>query len=73
MENFLKFTGGLILVLGLLFIVGALFAWPIVWIWNWMMPELFDLPLIGFWHAFWGSILFRLIFGTAAQMKSTSG
>lgn len=48
-----------ILLTGLL--VGTLFAFPIMWVWNYMMPDIFGLPEITFWQAFWGSFMVRLV------------
>lgn len=41
----------------------VLFGYVVVWLWNWLMPAIFNLPAIGFWQA-WGllvlsSILFK--------------
>lgn len=39
----------------------ALVVWPL---WNWLMPELFGLPTVGYWQSFGlcllSSILFRM-------------
>jgi hypothetical protein len=42
-------------------IVGTLFAFPIMWMWDYVMPELFGLTEITFWQAFWGTVMVRLI------------
>ena len=33
--------------------LSVIFAFPVMLLWNWMMPEIFHLPRIGFWQA-WG-------------------
>ena len=40
------------LVLGVALIVGMalLFALPVMWLWNWLMPEIFGLVEITFWQ-----------------------
>ena len=53
---------GAVAVAGVLLLVGALYAFPVMWIWNYMMPELFALPVISFWQAFWGTFLCGLLF-----------
>jgi len=37
-------------VVGLI-IVGLLLGFPIMWLWNWLMPTIFELPTIDFWQA----------------------
>lgn len=51
--------GGALLV-GLL---GLLFGYVVMWLWNWLMPELFGLGEIAFWQAVGLVILTRLLFG----------
>jgi hypothetical protein len=53
---------------GILGLIGAtalalLFGYVVVWLWNWLMPELFGLKLITFWQAVGLIILARIIFG----------
>lgn len=50
-------VGGIIVGAGLAF----LFGWVVMLLWNWLMPALFKLPLIGFWQA-WGLVLLSAIF-----------
>lgn len=54
--------------LAILGVVGAtlfalFFGYVVMLLWNWLMPALFGLPLIDFWHAVGVIILARLIFG----------
>lgn len=63
MEAFLKIIFMVLGSLILIFFVAALFAFPVMWIWNYLMPELFGLPSIVFWQAFWMPVLAQLIFG----------
>lgn len=43
--------------------LAILFGFIITWLWNWLMPELFDLPTITFWQAIGLFILAKIIFG----------
>ena len=55
----MKIVGaGLVLVPALF----ALFAAVTMWLWNWLMPELFKLPEIGFWQAVGILVLSRILF-----------
>jgi len=57
-----------IIGLAILGLIGAialafLFGYVVVWLWNWLMPELFGLKIITFWQAVGLIILARIIFG----------
>ena len=51
--------GGIITAVFLAFI----FGYFVMLLWNWLMPMLFGLPEITYWHAFGIIILARLLFG----------
>jgi len=42
--------------LALAFLFAFLFGWGVMYLWNWLMPEIFGLPRIGYWQA-WGLVL----------------
>lgn len=73
-----KSLGGLgaVIVLALLLVLAAGFFWlsgmVIVWLWNWLMPEIFRLPKITFWQA-WGLVVLSFIFfGRFRTSRSSS-
>mgnify|MGYP003705311139 FL=1 len=49
--------------IGALILVVLVFTLPTYFLWNWLMPDLFNLPYINFWQAlginFLSSILFK--------------
>ena len=51
--------GGIFLAVFLAFI----FGYFVMLLWNWVMPQIFGLPVIDYWLAFGIIILARLIFG----------
>ncbi len=51
--------GGVIIAVFLAFI----FGYFVMLLWNWLMPLIFGLPEITYWHAFGIIILARLLFG----------
>lgn len=64
-----------IIGLAILGIIGAvaialLFGYVVVWLWNWLMPELFGLATITFWQAVVLIILARIIFGGFKHLHS---
>ena len=42
---------------------GALVAYVVMMLWNWLMPSLFGLSIIGFWQALGILVLAKLFFG----------
>lgn len=40
----------------------ALFGAVTMWLWNWLMPEIFKLPTIGFWQAVGILVLSQILF-----------
>jgi len=44
-------------------VIGFVFGFAVMWLWNWLMPDLFGLRPIGFWQAFGLLVLARLLFG----------
>ncbi len=52
-------------IFGILAIGGLaiLFGFVVMWLWNWLMPDLFGLPTLTFWKAVGVIILSKLLFG----------
>jgi hypothetical protein len=54
---------GFLIVLGVIILAVLFLGFPLMLLWNWLMPYLFNLPTIGFWQAvglnFMATILFR--------------
>jgi hypothetical protein len=44
-------------------VIGFVFGFAVMWLWNWLMPDLFGLRPIGFWQAFGLLVLARVLFG----------
>ena len=49
----------------------ALFGFVIMYLWNWLMPEIFGLTVITFWQAIGLGLLAKLLFGTFGGDKSS--
>ena len=60
---------GIIAIAGL----GILFGFILMWLWNWLMPELFGLPTLTFWKAVGVFILAKLLFGGFGNGGGKSG
>ena len=42
----------------------------VMWLWNWLMPIIFQLPVITFWQAVGLAMLCRCLFGTGTSSSS---
>ena len=73
MKNYLKhklrtkkpivIVGWVILGITAAIVFAALFGFVIMWLWNWLMPELFGLSIISYWQAVGLLILSKILFG----------
>ncbi len=43
--------------------LAVLFGFIIMWLWNWLMPELFNLPTVSYWQGVGLFILFKILLG----------
>jgi len=60
LRKLLLILGGLVLAVVLAFALGIF----VKWLWNWLMPPIFGLPIISFWQA-WGLLLLaKILFGS---------
>ena len=58
MTGLLTVLGGLVLII----CIGLLFVWPLVWMWNFVIPDVFGLPEITYWQMFWLYCLIQILF-----------
>jgi hypothetical protein len=56
----------------MLFIIGFVFAWPLMWLWNYLMPVIFELPTITYWQSFWLFFLCGLLFKSSNSSSSSN-
>lgn len=59
--NVYKFIGAIILALFTIFVIALIFAYPTMWLWNWLMPTIFGLTKITVWQALGLSMLSGLL------------
>ncbi len=52
-------------ILGIIAVVGLaiLFGFIIMWLWNWLMPDLFGIATITYWQAIGIFLLAKILFG----------
>ncbi len=55
-------------------LVFLLVGFLLMWLWNWLMPDIFGLPTIGYWQA-WGLLLLAhiLVGGVRSSRNGSSG
>jgi len=63
--------GAILLGLGILLLVACVLALPVMWLWNWLMPDLFGLAEIGFWQALGINLLSGLLFKTTVSANNS--
>lgn len=68
----MSFTEGLIVVvMAALITVGisVVMAFPTMWLWNWLMPVIFELPKITVWQALGLNVLSALLVKSHTSIK----
>lgn len=61
-----------ILFVALAYLLSAILtALPVMWLWNWLVPDIFGLQSIDFWQALGLSLLARVLFGTGSSSSSS--
>ncbi len=62
------------IILGAIIITGLaiLFGYVIMWLWNWLMPEIFGLTTLTYWQAVGLFILLKLLLGGCGGGKKSS-
>lgn len=61
MQNAFEKFGVLCVALIVILVFSLLIAFPIKWLWNGVMPDIFGLPEITFWKAYGMYLLFHLL------------
>jgi len=65
MEKFVAIVAGVLLIVGMSFLM----AYPIMWLWNWLMPEIFGLIEISVGQALGLSVLSSLLIKNLSLSK----
>ena len=63
MESLVKIIGVIVVAFIVLLGLDFLLAIPTMYLWNWLMPKLFNLTTITYWQAYGLSLLAGLLFG----------
>lgn len=52
----------ILILIGVVGLICILLGLPLMLLWNWLMPDLFNVPQIGFWQAVGLQLLATLLF-----------
>ena len=55
--------------IGMIAILIVLLGYPVMLLWNWLMPELFNLPAVTFWQAIGLNFLCTILFKPTINIK----
>ncbi len=69
LETLAKVVGVIAGVVILLVVLALLLALPTMWLWNWLMPEIFGLKPISFWQALGLNMLSAILFKNSSCSK----
>jgi hypothetical protein len=58
-----------LMLVGLIILAAILFTLPLQILWNWLMPTIFNLPMVTFWEAFGLNLLAGILFRTNVNIK----
>jgi len=61
--------GGAVVVVLILLLASMLFAFPVMWLWNWLMPDIFGLTTITLWQAWGLNVLSGFLFKSSNITK----
>jgi hypothetical protein len=64
--------GAFIGIMGMAIVLIAIFTYPTMWLWNYLMPNIFNLPELTFWQTFGLMILARLILPTTSKSTKSN-
>ena len=67
--DFDDYVGAFILVSVLIAVGSIIVGFPIMWLWNWLIPSIFGLRIITFWEA----VGLSLLSGLLIRSTNTSG
>ena len=57
----------LLIVLGAIILIALIIALPVMWLWNWLMPDIFGLIKINFYQSLGLVILFNMLFNASSS------
>lgn len=59
-------------VIAIAAVMGLLIAFPVMWLWNWVVVDLFRTPVISYWQAYGLYLLCAILFKSSSSSSSKS-
>jgi len=50
-NDIIETIGSILTAILMIVLVALILGFPLMWLWNWLMPSIFNLPEITFWQA----------------------
>ena len=50
-NDIIETIGSILTAILIIVLVALILGFPLMWLWNWLMPSIFNLPEITFWQA----------------------
>lgn len=69
MKNSFETVGAIIGGIGIICALLLVLGYPLMWLWNWLMPIVFNLPEITFWQAVGLNVLSTILFKSTTTKK----
>ncbi|MBT4376740.1 hypothetical protein HOD29_05175 [archaeon] len=71
MNKFLIVLGAIFLGVIIVFVASLILAWPVMLLWNWLMPVIFGLIKLTFWQSWGIMMLSGLIIKSSSSVSSS--
>lgn len=68
--DFGDFIAGFLLVVIIAFVIAIIMGFPMMWLWNALMPSIFGLTKITFWQGVGLNLLSGLLFGKISYKEN---
>ncbi len=65
-------VSGIVVVLLVMVVLVLLLGFPLMWLWNAVMPDIFNLPTITFWQAVGLNLISMILFKTSHSTSKQS-
>ena len=69
-KDFAKVIGAIFVAIGIIIVFPLIFALPVKWLWNAVVPDIFGLKEISWKQALWLSLLCSMLFKSYSSKRS---
>jgi succinate dehydrogenase hydrophobic anchor subunit len=68
-NDIIETIGSILTAILMIVLVALILGFPLMWLWNWLMPSIFNLPEITFWQALGLNALSTILIKPATNTK----